>query len=77
VSADQDAAAAVGTLLLEEARLVAHRGGDPESLVRQALDRLGARLALAEAAARDSGADLVSLDPAVRLELWRAADTQP
>ena len=77
VGVDRDRAEAVGSLLLEEARLVAHWGEDPESLVRQALDRLGARLAAAEAAARDSGADLGSLDPAVRLELWRAANAEP
>ena len=76
VGVDRDTAEAVGSLLLEEARLVAHWGEDPESLVRQALDRLGARLAAAEAAARDSGADLGSLDPAVRLELWRAANAE-
>jgi tetrapyrrole methylase family protein/MazG family protein len=77
VGVDRGTAEAVGSLLLEEARLVAHWGEDPESLVRQALDRLGARLAAAEAAARDSGADLGSLDPAVRLELWRAANAEP
>ena len=76
-SIDPDTAAAVGSLLLEEARLVAHRGEDPEALVRQAFDRLGAHLAVAEAAARELGADLVSLDPAVRLELWRAANAAP
>jgi tetrapyrrole methylase family protein/MazG family protein len=70
-------AAAVGSLLLEEARLVAHWGEDPESLVRRALERLGARLAAAEAAARDSGSDLGSLDPAVRLDLWRSANVEP
>jgi tetrapyrrole methylase family protein/MazG family protein len=75
--ADRDSAAAVGSLLLEEARLVAHWGEDPELLLRQALDRLGAKLAVAEAAARDSGTDLASLDPAVRLELWRAANAEP
>ena len=48
----------------EEARLVAHRGEDPESLVRQALDRLGAKVAAVEAAAGDAGADLGALDPA-------------
>ena len=74
---DADTAAAAGALLAEEARLVAHRGEDPESLVRQALDRLAARLAVVEAAARDSGADLGSLDPALRLDLWRAADCEP
>jgi tetrapyrrole methylase family protein/MazG family protein len=73
---DRDTSAAVGSLLLEEARLVAHWGEDPESLVRQALDRLGAKLAAAEAAARASGADLASLDPAVRLDLWRAANAE-
>jgi hypothetical protein len=62
--------------LLEEARLVAHWGEDPELLVRQALDRLGAKLAVAEAAARGTGADLASLDPAVRLEFWRAANAE-
>ncbi len=76
-SIDPDTAAAVGSLLLEEARLVAHRGEDPEALVRQAFDRLGAHLAVAEAAARELGADLVSLDPTVRLELWRAANAAP
>ena len=73
---DPDTAAAVGSLLLEEARLVAHWGEDPELLVRQALDRLGAKLAVAEAAARGTGADLASLDPAVRLEFWRAANAE-
>jgi tetrapyrrole methylase family protein/MazG family protein len=75
-SIDPDTAAAVGSLLLEEARLVAHRGEDPEALVRQALDRLGAKLAVAEAAAREAGGDLASQDPAVRLELWRAANAE-
>jgi hypothetical protein len=74
---DQGTAAAVGSLLLEEARLVAHWGEDPESLVRQALERLGTRLAAAEAAARGSGSDLGSLDPAVRLDLWRSANAEP
>ena len=73
---DRDTSAAVGSLLLEEARLVAHWGEDPESLVRQALDRLAARLAVVEAAAGDCGADLGSLDPALRLDLWRAADSE-
>ena len=40
---DEETAAAAGALLLEEARLIAHQGEDPESLVRQALDRLGAQ----------------------------------
>ena len=76
-SVDRDTVEAVGSLLLEEARLVAHWGEDPESLVRQALDRLGAKLAVAEAAARDSGEDLAALDPAARLGLWRAANPEP
>jgi tetrapyrrole methylase family protein/MazG family protein len=70
---DAETAAASGALLLDLARLVAHRGEDPESLVRQALDRLGARVAMLESAAGDAGADLGALDPAVRLDLWRSA----
>jgi hypothetical protein len=31
---------------------------------------------VAEAAARGTGADLASLDPAVRLEFWRAANAE-
>ena len=73
---DADTAAAVGSLLLEEARLIAHWGEDPELLVRQALDRLGAKVAKVEVAARDRGTDLDSSDPAVRLELWRAASAE-
>ncbi len=74
---DPEIAAAVGSLLLEEARLVAHWGEDPEVLVRQALDRLGAKLAMAEATARDMGADLGTLEPVARLELWRATNAAP
>ena len=78
VGVDRDTAEAVGSLLLEEARLVVHWGEDPESLVRQALDRLGARLAAAESAARDFGADLGSLDPAVRRRVVaRWANAEP
>ena len=47
---DEDTASALGALLLEQARLIAHRGGDPESLLRRALDRLGAKVAAVEAA---------------------------
>jgi tetrapyrrole methylase family protein/MazG family protein len=72
---DADEELALGTLVLEESRLVARRGGDPEGLVRQALDRLGARVAAVERAATDEGCDLGSLDPARRLELWRASIT--
>ena len=78
-SLDEDAAAELGGLLLEEARLVAHRGADPESLVRQALDRLGARVAALEKAAATegvgsgSGADIGAIASARRLEMWRAA----
>ena len=75
LDADADAAVALGVLVLEEARLVACRGGDPEGLVRQALDRLGARVAAVERAAADEGSDLGALDPARRLELWRASTT--
>ena len=70
---DEDSAAAAGALLLEEARLVAHRGGDPEAIVRQAIDRLGARVAALEAAAGGAVTDLGALDSARRLELWRAS----
>ena len=66
-------AEAAGALLLAMARLVAHLGEDPEALVRQALDRLGARVARLECAAGDDGADLGALDPARRLDLWRSA----
>jgi tetrapyrrole methylase family protein/MazG family protein len=98
---DEDTATALGALLLEEARLVAHRGADPESLLRQALDRLSARVAAVESAAAAeaagaggvaeavggeaaggegaptvmdtaAGGALGTLDPARRLELWRA-----
>ncbi|MGD1011579.1 MAG: MazG nucleotide pyrophosphohydrolase domain-containing protein [Acidimicrobiales bacterium] len=72
---DEDTARAVGALLLELARLVAHRGEDPEALLRHAIDRLGSRVAGVEAAARESGADLTALAPALRVELWRATDT--
>jgi tetrapyrrole methylase family protein/MazG family protein len=67
---DPEIAAGIGELLLEQARLVAHRGEDPESLVRQALDRLGARVAAVEEAAGGAGVDLGALDPDRRLELW-------
>jgi tetrapyrrole methylase family protein / MazG family protein len=79
---DTETAAASGALLVDLARLIAHRGEDPESLVRQALDRLGATVAAVEAAAGGGGdgghgaaggADLGALDPVLRLDLWRAA----
>ena len=70
---DPEAAAGTGALLLMLARLVAHRGEDPESLVRQALDRLGARVAAMESAAGGRGADLGALESELRLDLWRAA----
>jgi uncharacterized protein YabN with tetrapyrrole methylase and pyrophosphatase domain len=70
---DEDTSAAAGALLLEVARLIAFRGADPESLVRQAIDRLGARVAVLEAAAGGAVTDLGALDSARRLELWRAA----
>ena len=70
---DEDSAAALGALFLEETRLVASRGGDAESLLRQALDRLGASVAEVERQAADAGTDLGAMDPQRRLELWRAA----
>jgi tetrapyrrole methylase family protein/MazG family protein len=73
---DGDTAAALGDLLLEEARLLAHRGADPEGLLRQSLDRLGARLASVERAAAGSGSDLGALDPDTRLDLWRAPSAE-
>jgi tetrapyrrole methylase family protein/MazG family protein len=73
---DADTASAIGELLLEEARLVAHWGEDPESLLRQALEGLGTRLAALEAAAREAGGDLASLDAAVRQDLWRATESE-
>jgi len=69
---DEETAAAVGALLLEETRLVANRGGDPESFLRQALDRLGARVVAVERKAEEAGGDLGAMDPERRLELWRA-----
>jgi tetrapyrrole methylase family protein/MazG family protein len=74
---DEDVAAVVGALLLEQARLVAHRGGDPEGLVRQSLDRLGERVAAVEAAATRAGSDLGAIDAAGRLEMWRATASEP
>ena len=73
---DGDTVAAAGTFLLDLARLLAHRGEDPESLVRQALGRLGAKVAAAESAAGDEATDFWDLDPAQRVELWRSASTQ-
>ena len=70
---DRQTAAAAGTLLCELARLVAHRGADPESLARQALDRLGTTVADVESAAGGAGVDLGAIDPARRLDLWRSA----
>ncbi len=70
---DEDSAAALGALFLEETRLVASRGGDAESLLRQAVDRLGASVAEVERQAADAGTDLGAMDPQRRLELWRAA----
>jgi len=64
---------AAGALLRDLARLVAHRGEDPESLARQALEDLGARVSAVESAAGDDGADLGALDPVRRLDLWRSA----
>ena len=69
---DEEAGAAIGDLLLEQARLVAHRGGDPEGMVRQALERMGVTVAAVERAAADAGSDLGALDPGARLETWRA-----
>jgi tetrapyrrole methylase family protein/MazG family protein len=70
---DEDTAAGLGALFLEETRLVASRGGDPESFLRQALDRLGATVAAVEKKAEEAGTDLGAMDPQTRLELWRAA----
>ena len=70
---DEETASAAGALLLEEARLIAHKGGDPETMVRQAMDRLGARVVAVEAAAGGSVTDLGALESARRLELWRAS----
>lgn len=64
---------AIGSLLLEQARLIAHRGGDAESLLRHAIDRLGARVVALEAAAGGPGSDLGTLAPERRVELWREA----
>jgi len=74
---DPETAAAAGSLLLHLARLVAHRGEDPESLVRRALDRLGDRVAAVESAAGSAGAQLGELDTTRRLELWRSAASGP
>jgi tetrapyrrole methylase family protein/MazG family protein len=70
---DAPASMAVGALFVEQARLVAHRGGDPEGLVRQALDRLGGKVAAVEAAAISAGSDLAAIDAEGRLEMWRNA----
>jgi len=65
---------AVGALLLDEARLIAHRGEDPETLVRRALAALEARVGVLEASA--GGLDgLNVLDPVGRVELWQASDS--
>jgi len=69
---DGQTSAAAGALLLDLARLIAHRGEDPESLARQALDRLAVTVAAVESAAEDSGTDLGGMNPAHRRELWRA-----
>jgi len=74
---DVETSAAAGALLLDLARLIAHRGQDPESLARQALDRLAVTVAAVESAAGDSGTDLGAMDPAHRLELWRSAVAEP
>ncbi|MGA3216117.1 MAG: SAM-dependent methyltransferase [Acidimicrobiales bacterium] len=79
---DEETAAALGALLLEEARLAAHRGLDPETLVRQALDRLGLKVAAVEKAAGEArsageeGAGLGALDPSRRLQLWRSSGAE-
>jgi hypothetical protein len=73
----EEAAVALGMLVVEQARLVAHRGGDLEGLVRKALDHIGARVAAVEAASADQGLELGALDAASRLELWRASATEP
>jgi MazG family protein len=67
---------AAGSLLADLARLLAHRGADPEALVRQALDRLGERVARVESAAGGPEVDLATLEPARRLDLWRASATE-
>ncbi|MGA2530084.1 MAG: MazG family protein [Acidimicrobiales bacterium] len=74
---DDDTAVALGALLLDEARLLASRGADPEGLLRQSLDRLGRRLASVEAAALEAGSDLGALDASSRLGLWRARSSHP
>jgi MazG family protein len=74
---DRETSAAAGALLLDLARLIAHRGQDPESLARQALDRLALNVAAVESAAGDSGTDLGAMDPAHRLELWRSTVARP
>jgi hypothetical protein len=59
---------------LDEARLIAHRGEDPETLVRRALAALEARVGVLEASA--GGLDgLNVLDPVGRVELWQASDS--
>ena len=70
---DEETAAGIGALFLEESRLVASRGGDPESFLRQALDRLGEKVASVENQAEEAGSDLAAMDPDRRLELWRAS----
>jgi len=65
-AADTGDSAAAGDSLLALARAVAHAGVDPESALRQALDRLDERVREIERAAAARGTDLAGLPASTR-----------
>jgi MazG family protein len=74
--ATNDLAAArheVGDLLLTLASVARHLDASAELVLREATDRLTARVAHVEAAARRAGTTLVALDETQRERLWREA----
>ena len=71
---DPDAARReLGDVLLTLASLARHLDTSAELALREATDRLAARIRHVEAAARGAGKTLADLDPAERDRLWAAA----
>jgi len=71
---DRDAVAAeVGDVLFAVANLARKQGVDPESALRDTLNRFTARVKHLEAAARDRDVDLGKLDPAQIDRMWEEA----
>jgi tetrapyrrole methylase family protein/MazG family protein len=70
IEGDEDA---LGVLLLALSRLGAHRGGDPEEMMRRAAGSLRRRFVVAEELAEASGADLAAATQQARAEAWERA----